>query len=57
MKNRVPYDPNDPNRRKLERDLEAENGGAGVYNVDLKSNLSSIIFLLNYLFINWLINN
>jgi len=38
VKNRVPYDPNDPNRRKLEKDLEAENGGAGVYNVDLKKN-------------------
>ncbi|KAL7008991.1 Nucleolar GTP-binding protein 1 [Cystobasidiomycetes sp. EMM_F5] len=25
-------------RRKLERDLEAENGGAGVYSVDLKKN-------------------
>lgn len=29
-------DKNDPNRRKLERDIEEENGGAGVYNVDLK---------------------
>lgn len=27
-------------RRKLERDLEAENGGAGVYSVDLKSELA-----------------
>ncbi|KAI9295254.1 GTP binding protein 4 [Neoconidiobolus thromboides FSU 785] len=30
------YDPNDPNRPKLEVDVEKENGGAGVYNVDLK---------------------
>jgi nucleolar GTP-binding protein len=30
------YDKNDPERRKLARDLEEENGGAGVYNVDLK---------------------
>ena len=30
------YDPSDPNRRKLERDIEEENGGAGVYNIDLK---------------------
>ncbi|KAL4870045.1 hypothetical protein BDV12DRAFT_69280 [Aspergillus spectabilis] len=30
------YDKNDPNRKKLERDIEEENGGAGVYNVDLK---------------------
>lgn len=30
------YDPLDPERRKLERDLEEENGGAGVYNIDMK---------------------
>ncbi|KAG1449848.1 hypothetical protein G6F56_008525 [Rhizopus delemar] len=33
---RVKYDPNDPNRRVLEKDLEIENGGAGVYSVDVK---------------------
>lgn len=30
------YDKDDPERRILARDIEAENGGAGVYNVDLK---------------------
>ncbi|GAA5801337.1 GTP binding protein 4 [Helicostylum pulchrum] len=35
-KTRVKYDKNDPNRRKLEKDIEEENGGAGVFNVDLK---------------------
>ncbi|CDK27393.1 unnamed protein product [Kuraishia capsulata CBS 1993] len=30
------YDANDENRRKLARDIEAENGGAGVYNINLK---------------------
>lgn len=30
------FDKNDPDRRKLARDLEEENGGAGVFNVDLK---------------------
>lgn len=30
------YDPNDPNRRKLARDIEEENGGAGVFNINLK---------------------
>lgn len=30
------YDWNDPDRRKLERDIEAEHGGAGLYNIDLK---------------------
>ncbi|KAB8648469.1 hypothetical protein FH972_026126 [Carpinus fangiana] len=30
------YDKNDPERRRLERDIEEENGGAGVYSVDMK---------------------
>ncbi|KAJ1726248.1 Nucleolar GTP-binding protein 1 [Coemansia biformis] len=30
------YDSQDPGRMVLERDLEADGGGAGVYNVDLK---------------------
>lgn len=30
------YNKNDPQRRTLERDIEDENGGAGVYNIDLK---------------------
>ncbi|GAB0132539.1 Nucleolar GTP-binding protein 1 [Epichloe bromicola] len=31
------YDKEDPERRKLARDVEAENGGAGVYNVDMRT--------------------
>lgn len=30
------YDALDPNRRKLAKDIELENGGAGVYNINLK---------------------
>lgn len=30
------YDVLDPNRRKLAKDIENENGGAGVYNINLK---------------------
>lgn len=30
------YDINDPERRLLARDIEAENGGAGVFNINLK---------------------
>lgn len=30
------YDPEDPHRMVLARDTEAENGGAGVYNINLK---------------------
>ena len=37
VKSRRKYDPEDPMRRKLEKDLEAEGGGAGVYNIDTKS--------------------
>ncbi|KAJ1917978.1 Nucleolar GTP-binding protein 1 [Tieghemiomyces parasiticus] len=33
---RVRYDHQDPKRRRLERDLEVEEGGSGVYNVDLR---------------------
>ena len=31
------YDKNDPERRMLARDIEEANGGAGVFNVDLKA--------------------
>ncbi len=31
------YDKNDPDRRTLARDVQDENGGAGVYNVDLRA--------------------
>ncbi|CCX29600.1 P-loop containing nucleoside triphosphate hydrolase protein [Pyronema domesticum] len=34
--NKPKYDVNDPNRPRLLRDIEAENGGAGVFNVNLK---------------------
>lgn len=32
----IKYDAQDPNRRLLARDIEAENGGAGVFNINLK---------------------
>ncbi|KIV84512.1 hypothetical protein PV11_00287 [Exophiala sideris] len=32
------FDKADPERRKLERDIEEEEGGAGVYNFDMKKN-------------------
>jgi nucleolar GTP-binding protein len=38
LQTKVKYDPNDPNRRRLAKEVEVENGGAGVFNVDLKSN-------------------
>lgn len=37
VKNAKKYDKNDPERRKLARDIEEENGGAGVYSVDLRA--------------------
>lgn len=36
FKNLKKYDPEDPERRMLARDIESENGGAGVFNVNLK---------------------
>ncbi|QLG74944.1 hypothetical protein HG535_0H02710 [Zygotorulaspora mrakii] len=38
FKNLKKYDPEDPERRKLAKDVEDENGGAGVYNFNLKEN-------------------
>ncbi|KDQ07156.1 hypothetical protein BOTBODRAFT_38989 [Botryobasidium botryosum FD-172 SS1] len=38
VKRRKKYDKTDPDRRKLERDIEAEEGGAGVYNLNIKKN-------------------
>jgi nucleolar GTP-binding protein len=37
-KNRPKYDKNDPDRIRLERDIEEDEGGAGVYNINLKKN-------------------
>lgn len=39
VKHKVKQDPLDPNRRKLAKEIEIENGGAGVFNVDLKGKL------------------
>lgn len=38
VKHMKKYNKNDPKRRILARDIEEEQGGAGVYNVDLKQN-------------------
>jgi nucleolar GTP-binding protein len=34
---RIAYNKADPERRRLERDIEEENGGAGAFSVDMKS--------------------
>lgn len=36
-KNKKKYDKEDPDRPKLAKDVEVENGGAGVYNVDMRA--------------------
>ncbi|OCK76103.1 nucleolar GTP-binding protein-like protein [Lepidopterella palustris CBS 459.81] len=38
VKNRMKFEKDDPNRRKTELDLQEENGGPGVYNINLKKN-------------------
>jgi nucleolar GTP-binding protein len=67
VKGRPTYDMKDPKRRKLERDLEAEGGGPGVFSVDLKSEFeifyitgNSFIFLnmkIKYYLENYLLKN
>ncbi len=42
---RKKYDKNDPERKRLERDIEADEGGAGVYNMDMKSAYHLIVAL------------
>jgi nucleolar GTP-binding protein len=37
-KTKVKYNKDDPNRPKLERDIEEEQGGPGVYNINMKKN-------------------
>lgn len=36
VKNQMKFDRDDPNRPRLERDIEEESGGAGVYNINMK---------------------
>ncbi|KAL6896355.1 P-loop containing nucleoside triphosphate hydrolase protein [Trichoderma evansii] len=36
-KNKKKYDKEDPERPRLAKDIEVENGGAGVYNVDMRA--------------------
>ena len=43
VKSRQKYDKTDPERRKLERDIEAEEGGPGVYNINLKSEFPLVV--------------
>jgi nucleolar GTP-binding protein len=38
VKERKKYDKDDPNRPKLMRDIEEEEGGAGVFNINLRDN-------------------
>ncbi|KAF2433532.1 nucleolar GTP-binding protein 1 [Tothia fuscella] len=37
-KNKIRYAKDDPNRPRLEKDIEEENGGPGVYNINMKKN-------------------
>jgi hypothetical protein len=36
IKERKKYDKNDPERRRLQRDVELEEGGAGVFNINMR---------------------
>lgn len=45
VKNRKKYDKTDPERKRLEKDIELEEGGAGVYNINMKSEFIFYPFL------------
>jgi nucleolar GTP-binding protein len=38
VKNKMKFDKDDPDRPKLQREIEEENGGAGVYNFNMREN-------------------
>jgi NOGCT (NUC087) domain. len=48
VKERKKYDKNDPERRRLQKDVELEEGGAGVFNINLKRMLGLSFFELAY---------
>ena len=48
VKQRKKYDKNDPERRRLQRDVELEEGGAGVFNINLKR---SAVFIFIFFFL------
>lgn len=45
VKERKKYDRDDPDRKKLLRDTELEEGGAGVFNINIKRKLLSVSFV------------
>lgn len=48
VKEKKKYDKSDPNRKRLQRDIELEEGGPGVYNINLKR-MFSFLFIIIYL--------
>lgn len=46
VRDKKKYDKNDPERRTLLRDIEAVEGGAGVYNIKMQSKLGSFLHLI-----------
>jgi len=51
VKDKQKYNKTDPGRRKLLRDIEMEEGGAGVYNINMKS--ASSFFSCQTIEVNW----
>ena len=46
VKEKKKYDKMDSSRRKLQRDIEAEEGGAGVFNINMKGKSYAFVFVL-----------
>ena len=59
VKLRKKYDKNDPDRPRLEKDIELEEGGAGVYNINLKSAYAfrSNLMVLKHVTENYILAN
>jgi nucleolar GTP-binding protein len=48
VKDRKKYDKNDPDRRQLARDVELVEGGAGVYNINMKRSSFLLCVICSY---------
>jgi len=52
VKEKKKYDKTDPNRKRLQRDIELEEGGPGVYNINLKRMFSLFFLFGSFLFLH-----
>jgi nucleolar GTP-binding protein len=56
VKQKKKYDKNDPERKRLQRDVELEEGGAGVFNINLKRSEYVFFFKADLQKLNFLVS-